>query len=161
MRQSQYIDHKWIVKVKSVIFEPGKTHLFLNISSCPIALLVHRNPQHRSFFTVVLATSAPSFQPLCHQRSVCHQGGFITDQTDGSHKGPSPGCKVDVQEVPTVVLEFSPGLIGLYVVWHCHYEAVPILPVGLTFCANCNPKFQQNFTVQCRIHIFTMLLKMG
>jgi hypothetical protein len=38
---------------------------------------------------------------------------------------------VDVQEVPSVVLEFSPGLLGLYVVWHCHDEAIPLLPVGL------------------------------
>jgi hypothetical protein len=37
---------------------------------CPIALPLHRNPQHRSAFTVVSATSAPSFQPLHHQRNV-------------------------------------------------------------------------------------------
>jgi hypothetical protein len=42
---------------------------------------------------------------------------------------------VDVQEVPTLVLEFSPALLGLYEVWHCHDEAVPLLPVGLdVFC---------------------------
>jgi hypothetical protein len=29
------------------------------------------------------------------------------------------------------------------------------------FSANCFPKFQQNFTVRCRIHIFTTLLKMN
>jgi hypothetical protein len=44
---------------------------------------------------------------------------------------PSPGCKADVQEVPTVVLEFSPGLLRLRGVWHCHDEAVPLVPVGL------------------------------
>jgi hypothetical protein len=38
---------------------------------------------------------------------------------------------VDGQEVPTVVLEFSPGLLRLYGVWHCHDEAVPLLPTGL------------------------------
>jgi hypothetical protein len=49
--------------------------------------------------------------------------------------GPSPGCKADVQEVSTLVLEFSPGLLGLYEVWHCHDEAVLLLPVGLeVFC---------------------------
>jgi hypothetical protein len=42
---------------------------------------------------------------------------------------------VEVQEVPTVVLEFSPGLLGLYGVWYCHDEAVALLPVGLdVFC---------------------------
>jgi hypothetical protein len=60
---------------------------------------------------------------------------FLADQTDGSHYCPSPGCKVDVQEVPTVVLEFSLWLLGLYGVWHCHDEAVPFLLVGLDiFC---------------------------
>jgi hypothetical protein len=42
---------------------------------------------------------------------------------------------VDVQEVPTVALESSPGLLGLYGVWHYHDEALPLLPVGLeVFC---------------------------
>jgi hypothetical protein len=40
--------------------------------TCPIALPVLRNPQHRSLLTVVSATSAPPFQPLRHQRNVCH-----------------------------------------------------------------------------------------
>jgi hypothetical protein len=59
----------------------------------------------------------------------------LTDQTDVIHKGPTPGCKENVQEVPAVVSEFSPGLLGLYGVWHCHDEVVPLLPVGLeVFC---------------------------
>jgi hypothetical protein len=57
------------------------------------------------------------------------------DLTDVSHCGPIPGYKVDVQEVPTVGLEFSPGLLGLYGVRRCHDEAVPVLLVGLdAFC---------------------------
>jgi hypothetical protein len=40
--------------------------------TCPIALAVRRNPQHRSLLTVVSATSAPPFQPLRHQRNFCH-----------------------------------------------------------------------------------------
>jgi hypothetical protein len=36
----------------------------------------------------------------------------------------------DVQEVPTLVLEFSSGLLGLYGFWHYFHEAVHILPVG-------------------------------
>jgi hypothetical protein len=42
---------------------------------------------------------------------------------------------VDVQDVPTVILEFPPGLLGLYGVRLCHDEAVPLLLVGLdVFC---------------------------
>jgi hypothetical protein len=40
--------------------------------TCPIALPVLRNPQHRSLLVVVSATSTPPFQSLCHQRNVCH-----------------------------------------------------------------------------------------
>jgi hypothetical protein len=39
--------------------------------TCPKALAVRRNPQHRSLLTVVSATSATPFQPLRHQRNVC------------------------------------------------------------------------------------------
>jgi hypothetical protein len=43
--------------------------------------------------------------------------------------------KADVQGVSTAVTEFSPVLLGLHVVWHCHDEAVPLLPVDLdVFC---------------------------
>jgi hypothetical protein len=50
-------------------------------------------------------------------------------------EGQSLGCKANIQEVATVVLEFSPGLLRLYGVWHCHDEVVPLLPVGLNvFC---------------------------
>jgi hypothetical protein len=39
------------------------------------------------------------------------------------------------KQVPTAVLAFSPGLLRLYGVWHCHDEALPLLPVGLdVFC---------------------------
>jgi hypothetical protein len=47
---------------------------------------------------------------------------------------------VDVQEVLTVVLEFSPGLLRLYGVWHCHDEAVPLLPFGLGVFCELHPK---------------------
>jgi hypothetical protein len=40
--------------------------------TCPIALPVRRNPQHRRLLTVVSATFAPPFQLLRHQRNVCH-----------------------------------------------------------------------------------------
>jgi hypothetical protein len=40
--------------------------------TCPIALPVRRNPQHKSLLTVVSATSAPPSQPLRHQRNIGH-----------------------------------------------------------------------------------------
>jgi hypothetical protein len=47
---------------------------------------------------------------------------------------------VNVQEVSTVVFEFSPGLLRLYWVWHYHDEAVPLLPVGLEVFCKLHPK---------------------
>jgi hypothetical protein len=47
---------------------------------------------------------------------------------------------VDVQEVPTVVPKFSPGLFGLYGAWHCHDEAVSLLPFGLEVFCELHPK---------------------
>jgi hypothetical protein len=47
---------------------------------------------------------------------------------------------VDVQEVPTTILEFSPGLLGLCGVWHCHDVAVPLLPVGLDILCKLDPE---------------------
>jgi hypothetical protein len=41
--------------------------------NCPIALPFHLNPQHRNILAALSATSAPPFQPLHHQRKVCHQ----------------------------------------------------------------------------------------
>jgi hypothetical protein len=64
---------------------------------------------------------------------------FVISETFVS-KGPSPGCKADVQEVPTVALEFSPGLLGLFVVWHCHDEALPLLPLGLDVFYELHPE---------------------
>jgi hypothetical protein len=72
---------------------------------------------------------------------------ILVDQPDGSHKGPSPGCEMDIQEFPTVFLVFFPGLLRLYGVRHCHDEAVPLLPFGLDDFVTRIPMFQQNFTV--------------
>jgi hypothetical protein len=46
---------------------------------------------------------------------------FFSESNRQKSLGASLGYKVDVQEVPTVVLEFSPRLLGLYRVWHCHH----------------------------------------
>jgi hypothetical protein len=56
-----------------VIFEHRKTYAFRHIFpqhwyTCPIALPVRRNPQHRSLLTVISATCAPPFQTFRHQR---------------------------------------------------------------------------------------------
>jgi hypothetical protein len=54
----------------------GKTFISRHILhqhwyTCPIAVTVRRNPQHRSLLTVIPATSAPPFQPLPRQRNFC------------------------------------------------------------------------------------------
>jgi hypothetical protein len=46
----------------------------------------------------------------------------------------------DIQEVPTVVFQFSPGILGLYVVSHCYDEVVPIFPVGLKVSCEFHPE---------------------
>jgi hypothetical protein len=63
---------------------------------------------------------------------------------------------MDVQEVPTVVLESSPGLLRLYGLWHCHDEAVALLPVGLGIFCELHPQVStelystmQNSHFQC------------
>jgi hypothetical protein len=40
--------------------------------TCPIALPVRRNPQHRSLLSVVSVTPAPPFQTLRHKENFCH-----------------------------------------------------------------------------------------
>jgi hypothetical protein len=67
---------------------------------------------------------------------------FLADQTGGNHYEPSLGCNVDVQTVPNllVVLEFSPGFLGLYWVWNYHDEAVLFLLVGLDIFYELHPK---------------------
>jgi hypothetical protein len=61
-------------------FEPGRKKKEAFISrhtlhqrwyTCPIALSVRRNSQHRSLSTIVSATSEPPFQPRRQQMNVC------------------------------------------------------------------------------------------
>jgi hypothetical protein len=85
---------------------PTLVHLPLRFTSAS-------KPAAEMFLAVVSATSTPAFQPLRHQRNVCHKGGFIAEQTDGSCNGPNPGCKADGQAVPIEILEFSRELLGL------------------------------------------------
>jgi hypothetical protein len=71
-----------------VIFEPEKKTfisrhlLYQHWYIYPIALPVHRNPQHWSLLTVVSTTSSPPFQPHHHQRNVYHPAvSRFTEQT--------------------------------------------------------------------------------
>jgi hypothetical protein len=56
---------------------------------------------------------------------------------------------MDVEDVSAVVLEFSPGLFGLYGVFNCHDKAVSLLAIGLdVFCELQNiALLQQNFSL--------------
>jgi hypothetical protein len=74
----------------------------------------------------------------------------LADQTDGSHYRPSQGSKADVQEVPTVLPEFSPELLRLYRVWFCNDKAVSLLPVGLDIFYELHPEasIELNSTMQ-------------
>jgi hypothetical protein len=64
--------------LKHVIFEPGKKIYFLTYPPLTLIHVSHRftraskHPQQRSLLTVVSATSASLYQPLRHQRNVCH-----------------------------------------------------------------------------------------
>jgi hypothetical protein len=126
--------------IKHVMYEPGEMYF----STYPPPTMIHlsqhfpsasKPPHHRSFdcclshFRTSVSTSSSSAKHLPTR-------WLLADQTDGSHYGQSPCCKADVQELPTVILKFSPGLLGLYGGWHCRRdEAVPLLPVGLdVFC---------------------------
>jgi hypothetical protein len=52
-----------------------------------------------------------------------------TKQMEVVITGQVRAVKAGAQEVPTVVLELSSLFLGLCGVWHCHDEAVPLLPV--------------------------------
>jgi hypothetical protein len=73
------------------MFEPVKKHLFLDISSTNMDTLFpsfYQFVETRSiaaFLTFIPATSAYPFQPLRYKQNLCHQGGYLADQTDGSH----------------------------------------------------------------------------
>jgi hypothetical protein len=56
--------------------------------------------------------------------------------------------------VPIVVLEFSPGLLVLHGIWHCHDEIVSLLPADLEVFCELHPE------ASTELHS-TMLLKMG
>jgi hypothetical protein len=52
--------------------------------------------------------------------------------------------KVNVPEVPTVVLEFPPGFFMLYVFWHCHDAAVFLWTASQSF--NRTSQYYAEFT---------------
>jgi hypothetical protein len=70
---------------------------------------------------------------------------------------PSLGCNADVQEVPTVVLEFSPGLF--WAVWISYFldKAVPFLPVGLDIFCELHPKASTElYSMMQNSHCYTV-----
>jgi hypothetical protein len=98
---------------------------------------------HRNFHTSVSTSTSSSSSSSSTSSSSAKRSppnDFLADQTHGSHYGPSLGCKVDVQEVPTVVLEFSAGLLRLYGVWHCHEAAITLFPFGFDIFYEPHPK---------------------
>jgi hypothetical protein len=152
--------------IKHTIFEPGKTFISRHILhqhwyTCPIALPVRRKPQHRSLLTLVSATSAPPFQPLRHQRIVCHQGGFLVDQQMEVTRVQVRPVRRMFKKFPVQFLNSVLGCSGRMrsgiVMMSCHSS----YKLASTFSANCIQKIQHNFTVRCIIYIFTTLLKMG
>jgi hypothetical protein len=68
---------------------------------------------------------------------------------------------VDIQEVPTVVLEFCHGYLRLYGVWHYHDEAVPLLPIGLDVFCKLHPEASTELYSMMQNSHFITLLKMG
>jgi hypothetical protein len=123
---------------KKVIFEPGKNFYF---STYPPPTMIHLS--HR--FTCASKSAACKSFHCCLSHFRTSVSTFWSPAkrlkprrfSSGPHRWKSLGakCKAHVQDVPTIVLEFSLGLLGLYGVWHCHDEAVPLLTVGLdVFC---------------------------
>jgi hypothetical protein len=105
--------------IEHVIFEPRKNIYF---STYPPPTLIHLSHCFTSESKPAAQKSfACCFSHFCTSVSTSSSSAkhlpprwFLGYQTDGSHWGPSAGCKVDVQEVPTVVLELSPGLLRLH-----------------------------------------------
>jgi hypothetical protein len=133
------------VKHKTRYIQTWKKHLFPNVSSTNTDTLVPL------LYCCIKTCSIEVFlllsQPLLH---LCFNL-FVISETFATKVvfsrpnrwksvGPSLGRKVDIQEFPSVFLEFSPGMFGLYGVWHCHDEAVPFLPVGLDVFCKLHPK---------------------
>jgi hypothetical protein len=119
------------IKYKTCDIRTREKHLFLDISSTNIDTLVP-SLYHCVENGIIVVLFFP--QPLPHLRSTSSslakrlaQRWVLADQTDGSHYGPRPSCMEVFQDVPTVVPIFSPGLLGLYGVWHCHDETVPLV----------------------------------
>jgi hypothetical protein len=69
------------IKCKACDIQTWEKHL----STYPPSALMHLSHCFTSVLKPLSATSTPLFQPLHHQQNVCHQGGFLGDQTDGSH----------------------------------------------------------------------------
>jgi hypothetical protein len=127
------------IKRKTYDVRPGKNVYFSTYPPTTLIHLSHRftraskpAPQKPldcclSHFRTSVSTSSPSARCLPPM-------WFLSGPDRWKSLRSSPSCEADVQEVPSLVPDFSPGLLGLYVVSQCH-EAVLLLPVGLdVFC---------------------------
>jgi hypothetical protein len=135
--------------------KPGKN---VHFSTYPPPTLIHLSHHFTSASKPAAQKSFDCSQPLPHLHfdlfiisETFATKVFLVNQTNGSHQGPSPGCKVHVQEVPTVVLEISPGLLGLYGVWHRHDEAVPLLTAGLDVFCELHPEASTELHSTCLV----------
>jgi hypothetical protein len=100
------------------------------------------------------------------QNNVCSQCS-VTWQTDaiGLQKCDLglPSLSSFTEAVTTITVQELSNTTSytLYGVWHWHDEAVPLLPVGLDVFCKLHPEASTGLHSRCRIHISTMLLKMG
>jgi hypothetical protein len=94
------------IKRKTYDSNPEKNS-FLDITSINIDTLVPSLYQCRclSYFQISISSSLSSAKCLPQRWSFSVPNRW-------SHQRPSLGCNVDVQEVPIVVPEFSPGCLG-------------------------------------------------
>jgi hypothetical protein len=103
------------------------SHRFTSAQAPQKSFNCHLSHFHTSVVTSL--SSAKCLPPRC----------FFSGPNRRKSVGPSLGCKAEVQ-VPTIVLEFYPGLLELYGFWHCYDEEVPLLPAGLDIFWELHPE---------------------
>lgn len=91
------------------------------------------------------------------------QHDVLEGETGESRLELSRGSKADVEEVVTLIWQFSSALIDPYEVSYCRHEAILLYSVGLdTVSFELQLKaLKQNVTFWCRIYIPTLFLEMG
>jgi hypothetical protein len=144
-----------------MIFKPGITLYFLTYLhqhwyTCPITYNSVETC-NIEVLTVVSGTSAPLFQSHHHQWNVCHQGGFFSEPNRWKSLG---ALRWMIKKFPLQFMNSLMGCLGCMGSGIVMIMQYPSCQLGWMFSANCITELQY-FTAQCRIHIFTTLLKMG